>query len=98
MRHKIISVSRAKAKFLEIIRNVNNEGQAFLLTKDGEPIGALVPMEDYEALLETSDILSDRNTLDDLEEALKEEKKGNIWKRSKSGKWIKKTKSKKNAA
>jgi PHD/YefM family antitoxin component YafN of YafNO toxin-antitoxin module len=59
------------------------------LTKDGEPVGALVPLEDYEALLETADVLDNEKTLSDLKVALEDEKKGRIWKRDKTGKWIK---------
>mgnify|MGYP003353628674 CR=1 FL=1 len=89
MRHKIISVSMAKSKLLELVRNANEAGEAYLLTKDGEPIGALVPLEDYEALLETADVLSDPNTLKDLEQALEDEKKSRLWKRDSKGQWIK---------
>ncbi len=89
MRHKIISVSKAKATLLELARKTNEEGEAYLLTKDGEPISALVPLEDYESLLETADVLADEKTLSDLERALEDERKGRIWKRDKTGKWTK---------
>lgn len=98
MRHKIISVSKAKSKLLELVRNANEAGEAYLLTKDGEPIGALVPLEDYEALLETADVLSDPNTLKDLEQALEDEKKSRLWKRDSKGQWIKNKKKSKPAA
>lgn len=97
MRHKIISISTAKAKLLEISRKVNDDGEAFILTKDGNPIGAIVPMEDYEALLETSDIFADHETMKNLQNALKEEKKGKLWKRDKAGKWTPAKRSKKTA-
>jgi prevent-host-death family protein len=74
MRHKIISISKAKARLLEIARKVNEEGDAYLLTKNGAPYGVLVPLEEYEALLET---------------ALQDERKGRLWKRDRHGKWIK---------
>lgn len=89
MKHKIISVSHAKAKLLELIRKVHEEGQAFLLTKDGEPIGALVPMEEYEALQETVDVMSDSVTLKALDFALEDEKKGKMWRRDQQGRWTK---------
>jgi len=98
MRHKIISVSKAKSKLLELVRNANEAGEAYLLTKDGEPIAALVPLEDYEALLETADVLSDPNTLKDLEQALEDEKKYRLWKRDAKGQWIKNKKKSKPAA
>lgn len=66
---------------------MNEDGEAYVLTKDGETVGALIPMENYESFLETSDVLADGETLRNLETALKEEKVGNLWKRDKSGKW-----------
>lgn len=89
MRHKIIPISKAKATLLELARKVNDEGEAYLLTKDGEPVTALVPLQDYEALLETADVLADERTLSNLEAALEDEKRGRVWKRNKAGKWIK---------
>ena len=89
MRHKIISVSQAKSRFLELVRQVETEGKAFLLTKDGDPVGVLVPLEDYEALLETVDVLADEQTLRDLEEALEDERKGRLWQRDEKGHWKK---------
>ena len=89
MRQKIISVSKAKAKLLELTRNVNEGGYAYLLTKDGEPVSALIPLRDYEALTETLDILSDQENLKNLNQALEDEKKSRLWKRDGAGKWIK---------
>lgn len=97
MRHKHMSVSRAKARLLELTRKTATEGEAYLLTKDGEPVGALVPIEYYESLLETADVLADSQTLKDLEAALEDERKGHLWRRDKRGKWVRK-KTKRRAA
>lgn len=89
MRHSIIPISKAKARLLELVREANQAGRAYLLTKDGEPIGALVPLEDYEALLETADVLSDPTTLNNLERALEDKKKSRLWRRDTKGRWVK---------
>ena len=89
MRHDVLSVSKAKTKLLELTRRVREEGRAYLLTKDGEPVSALVPIEDYEALVETTEILADRKTMKNLTAALQDERKSRLWKRDRSGKWIK---------
>ena len=67
---------------------MEEEGRAFILTKDGEAVGAMIPMEEYEAFLETEDILKDRDLMRDLKEALIDEKKGRIWGRNKKGQWV----------
>ena len=94
MRQKIISVSKAKAKLLELTRHVSEEGYAYVLTKDGEAVSALIPLRDYEALTETLDILSDQESLKNLDLALEDEKKSRLWKRDGSGKWVKVKKTK----
>jgi prevent-host-death family protein len=88
MKHEIISVSTAKTKFLELVRKVNEEDLTYVITQDGESIGALIPMESYESMLETSDILSDQETLANIETALEEVKTHKLWKRDKNGRWI----------
>jgi prevent-host-death family protein len=97
MRHKILSVTKAKAKLLELTRSVSEEGTAYLLTRDGEPVSALVPIEDYEAILETSDVRADYQTMKDLAAALGDERESRFWRRDKSGKWIKAKKPKRTA-
>jgi prevent-host-death family protein len=89
MRHKIVSISTAKAKLLEHARKVFEEGFAYIITKDGEAVAALVPLEDYEALLETADVGSNDQLMNDLNEALDDEKHGRLWKRNKDGRWSK---------
>jgi prevent-host-death family protein len=87
MRHNIISVTKAKTSLLQLIRSINSEGLAYILTKNGEPMGALVTMEDYESLIETNEILHDTKLMANLKEALKDENKKNFWKRNRAGKW-----------
>jgi hypothetical protein len=54
-----------------------------------EPVSALVPIEDYESLLETMDILADKKIMKDLTAALAGERRGRLFKRDKSGRWLK---------
>lgn len=95
MRHKIVSVTYAKAKLSELTKSVAEDGFAYLLTKDGEPVSVIVPFEDYEAMLETDDIMSNQSVMKSLSDALEDEKLGRIWSRDKKGKWSK-TKKRKN--
>jgi antitoxin YefM len=88
MRHEIMSVTKAKAKLLDLTRKVQEDGRAYILTRDGEPVSALVPIEDYESLLETTEILADEKTMQDLNAALADEQHGRLFKRDKEGKWV----------
>jgi antitoxin YefM len=88
MRHEIMSVTKAKAKLLDLTRKVQEDGRAYILTRDGEPVSVLVPIEDYESLLETTEILADEKTMQDLNAALADERHGRVFKRDKDGKWV----------
>lgn len=95
MKHKIISISMARKNLLEIARKTEDEGQAYLLTRDGEPCSALIPLEEYEAFLETSEVQADLDTLRNLKKALQDEKKGRLWIRDNNGCWLAARKNKK---
>ena len=88
MRHEILSVTKAKAKLLDLTRKVQEDGRAYILTRDGEPVSALVPIEDYESLLETMEVLADEETMRNLNAALDDERHGRLFKRDKNGKWL----------
>jgi prevent-host-death family protein len=94
MKHKTISLSHAKAKLSELTREVHEEGSAYLLTKDGLPVSVLVPVEEYSALIETDEILSNTKLVDSLNAGLDDEKCKRLWRRDKSGKWVKAKRSK----
>lgn len=94
MRHTILSVTQAKARLLELTKQSNENGEAFLLTRDGSPVAALVPLEEYESILETADVLANPVSLASLEAALEDEQKGRLWKRDEKGRWVKQSKRK----
>ncbi len=54
---QLLPITKAKQKFLELARRNQELGESFIILKDGEPISALLPFDEYEALLETLDIL-----------------------------------------
>ncbi|OGQ48466.1 MAG: hypothetical protein A3H42_06025 [Deltaproteobacteria bacterium RIFCSPLOWO2_02_FULL_46_8] len=89
MRHHILSVTEAKFRLLELARSLEEEGRSFVLTKNGLAVGALIPIEDYEALEETLDILGNPHLMKKIHRALKQEKKGEIWTKNAKGKWVK---------
>lgn len=89
MKQEILSVSKAKTQLLSLVRALEEEGRTFILTKDGEPVGALVSMADFEASLETDEVLKSEQLMTDLKAALADEKHGRLWKRDKKGHWTK---------
>lgn len=90
MRHNILPVTQAKFKLLELARSVEKEGRCYVLTRNGFAVGALIPMEDYESLVETFDIAANPALMKKIRRAVKQAKKGPVWKKETKGTWVRK--------
>ncbi len=89
IKSKFIPISKAKAQLLALVRTMNETGESYILTKDGEPKCVLLPTEIYEIYLETMEIQENPELMSELKQALTEEKKEHLWTRDKKGRWIK---------
>lgn len=89
MKHHILSVTHAKLKLLELARSLEDEGKSFVLTKNGLAVGALIPIEDYEAFVETFDILDNPILMKRIRRAMKQAESGQLWRKGAKGKWVK---------
>lgn len=56
---QLIAISKAKQRLLELARRNEKMGESFIFIKDGVPVSALLPFDEYESLLETLDILEE---------------------------------------
>ena len=67
---KIVPVREFRAKLSELLSDVADRRDHVLVTRNGKPAAALVPIDEYEALEETAEILSDHATLAAIEAGL----------------------------
>jgi antitoxin YefM len=65
-----IPVTRAKAKFLDMIRMLDTEGSTVAITRNGVPTAVMMSMDHYEAMQETMTILGDRDMMDQIRRSL----------------------------
>jgi prevent-host-death family protein len=63
---EILPVTKVKRNLLDIIKRVEEEDATIALTRNGEPVSVMIPFSRYEALLETIDILSDKQIITSL--------------------------------
>lgn len=80
---QLCPITKAKRHLLELSRRNQKFGESFILLREGEPVSALIPFDEYEALLETLDILeSEPDILNKLKKAEKNIASGRykIWK------------------
>ena len=67
---KVVPVREFRTRLSELLGDVADRRDHVLVTRNGKPVAALVPIDEYEALEETADILSDATTLSAIEAGL----------------------------
>lgn len=69
---KTVPVREFRTKLGELLSDVADRRDHVLVTRNGKPAAALVPIDEYEALEETAEILSDSATLAAIEAGVAE--------------------------
>jgi antitoxin YefM len=69
---KTVPVREFRSNLGQLLSDVADRREHVLVTRNGTPAAALVPVDEYEALEETAEILSDRDALAALEAGLAE--------------------------
>lgn len=69
---KTVPVREFRSNLSQLLSDVADRREHVLVTRNGRPAAALVPVDEYEALEETAEILSDREALAGLEAGLAE--------------------------
>jgi len=76
---QIFPITKAKRNLLDIVKRMEEEDETIAITKNGEPVGVMMCMSRYEALLETIEILGDKEILPSLEESKKDFASGRVF-------------------
>lgn len=71
-----LTVTEAKAHFLELIRDSDRRLERFVITKQGKPKAVLMNADEFEGWLETLEIVSDKKALKEIRKAKKELEEG----------------------
>ena len=73
---KIVPVRELRSNLSALLDAVADRRDHVLVTRNGKPAAALIPIDEYEALEETAEILSDSQTLAAIEAGLAELARG----------------------
>lgn len=71
-----LTITEAKARFLELIRNSDKRLERFLITKQGKPAAVVMSADEFEGWLDTLEIMSDKRTLEEIRKAKREIEQG----------------------
>jgi antitoxin YefM len=69
---KLIPVREFRSRLSEFLDDVADRRDHVLITRNGKPAAALVPIDEYEALEESAEILSDPDAMTAIEAGLAE--------------------------
>jgi antitoxin YefM len=73
---KLVPVREFRSRLSEFLSDVAERREHVLVTRNGKPAAALVPIDEYEALEETAEILSDPDAIAAIEAGLAELSRG----------------------
>lgn len=73
---KLVPVREFRSRLSELLSDVADRREHVLVTRNGKPAAALVPIDEYEALEETAEILSDPDAITAIEAGLAELSRG----------------------
>jgi prevent-host-death family protein len=61
-----VSLTQLRPKFPEILDRVSKYFDRYIITRHGKPEAVVIAQEDYESLLETLEILSDKELMREI--------------------------------
>src|SRR3954470_2842311 len=75
---KIVPVREFRTRLSELLSDVADRREHVLVTRNGKPAAALVPIDEYEALEETAEILSAPDAIAAIEAGLADLNRGEV--------------------
>ena len=71
-----ISVRELRPKLAEVLKIIHDRFDRYIITKRGQPEAVIMSVDDYESILETMEIQSDKALMRRIKKAEKEIKQG----------------------
>lgn len=75
---QIMPVTKVKRGLLDIIKTMQEDDSTITLTRNGEAVGVMMTPDRYEALLETIEILVDKDVLATLRSSAQDFQEGKV--------------------
>lgn len=75
---KTLTVTAAKASFLELVAGIESTQETIAITRKGIPTMVMMSIEDYEGLLETLEIMGDPAIMKSLKKSARQIKQGKL--------------------
>ena len=73
-----VPITQAKAKLLDMVRQLHDTNDTIAITKNGVPEAVLLSMKKFNGLLETIDVLADPAMMEQIQASSQDVKKVNL--------------------
>jgi len=73
-----VPITQAKAKLLDMVRQLHDTNDTIAITKNGVPEAVMLSVQKFEGILETIDILADPEMMRQLQGSAKDVKAGRL--------------------
>ena len=82
---KDLPITEARHELTSLPDRLGGSHETVTVTRRGKPVLAILPWEEYEALVETLEVMSDGELMASLREGIKEARQGKLipWERAK---------------
>ena len=74
-----IPASQAKTHFSKLLKRVREQHESFVISQRGKIEGILLSIEEYESLIETLEILSDRELMKSIDKGRMDDKSDKLY-------------------
>jgi len=71
-----VTLKELRPDLPQVIKNIDTRLDRYIISKRGKPVAMMMSIDDYEGLLETLNILSDKETVKRIKKAKNDIKKG----------------------
>lgn len=75
---KNVTLKTLRPRLPKIIDDIDSKMDRFVITKRGRPVALMMSIDDYESLLETLDVLSNKGLMKRIKQAGADIRKGNV--------------------
>ena len=75
---RTITLKELRPKLPQIIQEIDSKMDRFIITKRGKPAALMMAVEDFESIMETLEIMSDRKLMKKIRRSQEEIKEGKV--------------------
>ena len=76
---KTITITQAKRTLLDLVEEIETTGETVMITKNGLPTTIMLNLGDYESLMETLEILANKDIMKSLKKSEKDIQENRIY-------------------